>query len=91
MPNGIDSDFNKLKQIVDDFCAARGYGLSADAEAIMRDMIRMKQLTGDFYCPCQAQRTAETICICQAARNGLVDLMGACFCNLIVSEKEDKE
>jgi ferredoxin-thioredoxin reductase catalytic subunit len=81
-----DDDLEELKRRVKTYCLEKGYRLAPEAEAILQDMVKLKQLTGDFYCPCQAQRTQETVCICQPVRNGLVDLMGACFCNLILSE-----
>jgi ferredoxin-thioredoxin reductase catalytic subunit len=84
-------DLEELQLRVNDFCREKGYRLAPDAEPILRDMVKFKQMTGDFYCPCQAQRSPETVCICQPVRNGLVDLMGACFCNLILSDKDIKE
>jgi ferredoxin-thioredoxin reductase catalytic subunit len=86
-----EDDLEELKKRVDAYCRETGYRLAPDADAILRDMVKLKQLAGDFYCPCQAQRSPETVCICQPVRNGLVDLMGACFCNLILSEKDIKE
>jgi ferredoxin-thioredoxin reductase catalytic subunit len=86
-----EDDLEVLKRRVKTYCREKRYRLAPDAEAILRDMVKLKQLTGDFYCPCQAQRTQETICICQPVRNGLVDLMGACFCNLILSNQDIKE
>jgi ferredoxin-thioredoxin reductase catalytic subunit len=86
-----EGDLLELKQRVTAFCQEKGYRLAPDAEPILRDMVKLKQLSGDFYCPCQAQRSPETICICQPVRNGLVDLMGYCFCNLILRDKEIKE
>lgn len=86
-----ESDLEELKQRVASFCQEAGYQLAPQADAILRDIIRMKQLAGDFYCPCQAQRSAETVCVCQSARNGLVDVLGSCFCNLIISDNKFKE
>ena len=86
----IDSDLELLRERVTTFCAQAGYQLSPQAEAILGDMVNMKQLTGDYYCPCQPQRLPETICVCQAVQNGLVEMLGSCFCNLILSNK-DKE
>jgi ferredoxin-thioredoxin reductase catalytic subunit len=87
----IESDLEELKQRVSAFCREAGYLLSPDADAIFRDMLNMKQLAGDFYCPCQTQRGPETVCVCQSVRNGLVELVGACFCNLILSGNKHKE
>jgi ferredoxin-thioredoxin reductase catalytic subunit len=86
-----EDDLDELKQRVTSFCQEKGYRLAPDTEAILRDMVKLKQLSGDFYCPCQAQRGPETVCICQPVHNGLVDLMGQCFCNLILSDKDIKE
>ena len=45
------------------------------------------ETAGDYYCPCRKQQSADTICICKPVRNGLVDIMGHCFCNLIISRE----
>ncbi|MBI4288650.1 MAG: hypothetical protein HY671_09515 [Chloroflexi bacterium] len=81
-----DRDLERLRQRVTAFCAEAGYDLSPQAESILRDIVNMKKLTGDFYCTCQPQRLPETVCVCQPVRNGLVDMMGTCFCNLIVGK-----
>lgn len=86
----IDSDLENLRDRVIVFCNESGYQLSPQADAILRDIINMKQLTGDYYCPCQPQRLPETVCVCQPVRNGLVDMLGACFCNLIMSKIKNK-
>lgn len=83
----LEEDLNELRERVSAFCENEGYELSPQADAILGDIINMKQLTGDCHCPCQSQQTPETICVCQPVRNGLVDVMGACFCNLIISKK----
>ncbi len=86
-PVEIDKD-NELKLIrerVVAFCNENGYALSLQADKIFGDIVRMKELTGDFYCPCQKQQLPRTVCVCQAVRNGLVDVTGECFCHLIVS------
>jgi ferredoxin-thioredoxin reductase catalytic subunit len=85
-PGGKD-DFELLHESVGEFCKTAGYSLSPEANEILADIVRLKRLTGDFYCPCQTQHTPETVCVCQAVRNGLVDVFGACFCNLIVVKK----
>lgn len=87
----IDSDLEKLRGTVTDFCNEAGYQLSPQADTILRDIINMKQLFGYYYCPCQPQRLPETVCVCQPVRNGLVDILGACFCNLILSNDKHKE
>ena len=87
----IDNDLDNLRDRVIAFCNEADYQLSPQADAILRDIINMKQLTGDYYCPCQPQRLPETVCVCQPVRNGLVDMLGACFCNLIMSKIKNKE
>ena len=89
--SNTDSDLAVLRERVSVFCVKAGYKLSPDAENILRDIVKMKESTGDYYCTCQVGRAAESVCVCQPVRNGLVDVMGACFCNLIVSGKEIKE
>ncbi len=66
------------------FCAEHGYILSKSGGLIIKDLVRMHNLLGDFYCPCQAENTRKTVCICSAVRNGLVEKEGACFCDLIL-------
>jgi ferredoxin-thioredoxin reductase catalytic subunit len=80
-------DFELLRERVSEFCRSAGYELSPQADEILEDVARMKEMTGDFYCPCQTQKLPETVCICQPVRQGLVDLMGACFCGLILAGK----
>ena len=86
-----DSDLEQLRQRVTAFCTEAGYQLSPQADAILRDIVNMKQQFGDYYCSCQPQRLPETVCVCQPVRNGLVKLMGSCFCDLILSNNKDKE
>ena len=74
-----------LREQVAAFCAGAGYRLSPQADEILADIAGMKEMAGDYYCPCQTQRTPETVCVCQPVRQGLVDLMGACFCGLILA------
>ncbi len=92
-PNETDNnnDEQVLSERVTAFCERSGYYLSPQANSILRDIVHVKLLTGDFYCPCQTQRIPETICVCQSVRNGLVDIMGTCFCNLILSKNIEME
>lgn len=69
---------------VEAFAEARGYCFSAAKESIIGDLVRMYQRFGDFYCPCQLENTPATVCVCEAVKNGLVELEGACFCYFIV-------
>jgi len=78
-------DVRILRERVAAFCDHAGYQLSPQAEDILGDIVHMKEMAGDFYCPCQTQKLPETVCVCQPVRQGLVDLMGACFCGLILS------
>ncbi len=95
VPNGSqpneNAHFAKLKKRVAEFCTAAGYQLSPQADHIIQDIVNMKQSAGDFYCTCQVGRSPETVCVCQAVRNGLVEVMGACYCALILSANEMKE
>jgi ferredoxin-thioredoxin reductase catalytic subunit len=81
---GDEKDIRVLREQVAAFCKEAGYRLSPQSEEILQDIIRVKDITGDFHCPCQTQKLPETVCVCQAVRQGLVDLMGACFCGLIL-------
>jgi ferredoxin-thioredoxin reductase catalytic subunit len=77
-------DLSKLRTLVTAFCERAGYLVSPQCDEILHDIVRMKEERGDFYCPCQTQKTPETVCICQPVRQGLVDMMGACFCGLVL-------
>ncbi len=85
------NDLDVLRQRVTAFCAERGYRLSPQADDVMRDIVRSKEANGDYYCPCQVQPLPETVCVCQAVRNGLVAMMGGCYCNLILDKAEGGE
>jgi len=86
----LEKDLDELRERVTAFCESEGYELSAQAEAIFKDIINMKELTGEEYCPCQTRRAPETVCVCLPVRNGLVKVTGACFCNLILSKEEEE-
>ncbi len=79
------SDVQMLRERVTEFCKRAGYRLSPQADDILGDIIHVKEAAGDFYCPCQTVKSAETVCVCQPVRQGLVDVMGACFCGLILA------
>jgi ferredoxin-thioredoxin reductase catalytic subunit len=83
----MDKDMKILLERIKAFCKERGYSLSPDAEIILNDMKHIKETAGDCYCPCRKQQSPDTVCICKPVRNGLVDIMGSCFCNLILSRK----
>ncbi len=83
----MEEELENLRARVAQFCAEKGYSMAPEAEKILKDIIRMKETTGEFYCPCRKKRSQDTICICKPVRNGLVDIMGACFCNLILAGK----
>ena len=83
----MDNELEDLRNRVVTFCNERGYSLAPEAEKILRDIVRMKEITGDYYCPCRKRRRLDTVCVCKPVRNGLVDVMGSCFCNLIVAPK----
>ena len=78
------SDVQLLKERVKAFCSESGYRLSPQADEIINDIVQLKKMTGDFHCPCQTRKQPETVCVCQPVRQGLVDVMGTCFCGLIL-------
>ncbi len=80
----MSSDLEYIRSRVVEFCTERGYILAPEAEKIFIDIVRMKETSGDYFCPCREQRHPDTVCPCKPVRNGLVDVMGTCFCNLIV-------
>lgn len=77
----------EIRRRVEAFAAERGYRLSEYQDNILADLVRMYDHFGEFYCPCQVDNTPDTICVCTAARNGLVEAEGACFCYLILGEE----
>ena len=68
----------------DAFVRERGYVLSPHKEAVLDDLVKMHQRCGDFYCPCQPENNADTVCVCAAVRRGLVEAEGDCYCHLIL-------
>lgn len=80
-------DLENLRNRVVAFCSERGYSLAPEAEKILRDIVHLKETAGDYYCPCRKQQHPDTVCVCKPVRNGLVDVTGTCFCNLIVAQK----
>ncbi len=83
----MDSDLEDLRNRIVAFCNERGYSLAPEAENILRDIVHMNETAGDYYCPCRKGRHPDNVCVCKPVRNGLVDVMGSCFCNLIVAQK----
>jgi ferredoxin-thioredoxin reductase catalytic subunit len=83
----MGSELENLRNRVVAFCNTRGYSLAPEEERILLDIVRIKETDGDYYCPCRNRRDPDTVCVCKPVRDGLVDAMGTCFCNLIVSKK----
>ena len=81
-----DKDIETLRRRVTEFCENAGYLISPQADEILEDIVNMKKEMGDYFCPCQTQKIPENVCVCQTVRQGLVDLMGACFCGLILTQ-----
>ena len=71
----METDLEYIRKQVLAFCNQRGYSLAPEAEKILRDIVSMKQVTGNYYCPCRKERNPDTICVCKPVRNGLVDVM----------------
>jgi len=76
----------EIAERVERFAQERGYALSEIKDNILNDIVNMYQRFGDFYCPCQPENADDTICVCTAVRQGLVEAEGACFCYLFVAE-----
>ena len=81
----MSNDLDNLRKRVTAFCQERGYALSPESEKILKDIVHMKETTDHYYCPCREVRNEDTVCVCKPVRNGLVDVNGVCFCNLIVA------
>ncbi len=64
----MDSDLEELRNRVASFCDEAGYVLSPQADSILKDIVKMKQAAGDFYCTCQPQQLPETVCVGKPVR-----------------------
>jgi len=84
LPDEDTATYQEITSRLEAFCRERGMKLSADRGPLLADLVQMRKLWGDYYCPCQPERSPETVCVCEAVKDGLVDVMGACFCGLIV-------
>ena len=69
------------------FASERGYAFSRARDKILRELVKMHREFGDFYCPCQAENAAHTVCVCEEVRDGYVDDVGRCHCNLFVLQR----
>lgn len=75
-----------------EFCSRRSYVLNPVGAPLIDDLVNMHRLFGDYYCPCQPMPGPDTVCVCSAVRNGLVDSERACFCGLVLlSERGDSK
>ena len=84
---GPVSLFDEISARAETFALERGYGFSSAREKILRELVKMFQRFGDFYCPCQSENAAHTVCVCEEVRTGYVDEIGKCHCNLFVSRR----
>ncbi len=82
------SDEEALLEIttrVNAFAEERGYTYSQVKDRILKELVKMRNLCGEFYCPCQPENSAATVCVCEEVRTGgYVETMGKCHCNLFV-------
>lgn len=76
--------YDQINRRVEAFAQERGYTFSTAREKILRELVKMSVRFGDFYCPCQAENAAHTVCVCEEVRSGYVDEVGKCHCNLFV-------
>lgn len=78
----INAEDEKLKteilERIELFGREKGYGFSPAKDKIVRELVRMRQRFGDFYCPCQPDNVEETICVCVEVKTGYVDEIGRC-------------
>ncbi|MBI2866060.1 MAG: hypothetical protein HYX99_01695 [Chloroflexi bacterium] len=81
---------NEIRHRIESFAREGGYSLAPFLDAVLNDFVRMYRLQGDFYCPCQVENNPDTVCVCTAVRQGLVDIEGACFCGIMMSAREDE-
>ncbi|MBI2864699.1 MAG: hypothetical protein HYX94_09090 [Chloroflexi bacterium] len=63
---------------IEAFARASGYGFSPAKDKIVRELVRMHNRFGDFYCPCQPENVDETVCICVEVKAGYVEEFGRC-------------
>ncbi|MBI4301616.1 MAG: hypothetical protein HY664_03325 [Chloroflexi bacterium] len=80
----------EIAKRLEEFCVERGYELSPSQSQLIGDLVQMRRLMGDYYCPCQPGKTPETVCVCKPVKDGLVDVLGACFCQLINRPNNDE-
>jgi hypothetical protein len=52
------------------FAAERGYAFSRVKDRILKELVKMRNLCGEFYCPCVPENTAATVCVCEEVRSG---------------------
>lgn len=81
-PENMPAHEAEIKARLDAFCQERGYVLAPNAGNIVADLVTAKHTQGDYYCPCQSESLPETVCVCEPVRNGLVEVMGTCYCAL---------
>ena len=74
----------EISQRLLDYCQEHGYRLSPQKDAIIEELVEMRKLFGDFYCPCQNEISLQAVCICSMTRDGMVEQLGTCFCDLII-------
>ena len=86
-----ESNPNQLLELItqraEAFAIERRYAFSAAKPKILRELVKMHQRFGDFYCPCQAENAEHTVCVCEEVRDGYVDVVGKCHCNLFVARR----
>ena len=88
--SGLEQPREEITRRLEEFCRDRGYVLSDNKGLIIEDLVRRYHLLGDFYCPCQVENEPDTVCVCSAARNGLIEEQGACFCGLVLACQEEQ-
>ena len=69
---------NNVKKTILMIASKYGFDINKDRLPIMEEKFKHQLDTyGEFYCPCQQQQNADTICPCKYMRN-----YGACRCGL---------
>ncbi len=68
----------EITERIESYARDKGYVFSRAKDKLIRELVRMHQRFGDFYCPCQPENIEETICVCDEVKTGYVDEIGRC-------------
>ena len=74
------------KEYIEGVAETNNYTVNTNnVDRMAANFTKMKEMTGDYYCPCQTAKTKETICPCVYMRD-----YNACRCGLYKKKEVDK-